>query len=509
MSGAEALARIRRSVRDKGVANSVGRALGRVGGAIGKSREDMEELATPDYGIGEDGERRVAFGPYDVRLRVETSRKVTLSTLDTRTGKRTRGMSKAALAHEPANGIGTELRRAAKDIPKLLREVRWRIERGWRTEREWSFCDWHERMIGNALVGTLTRRLIWRFTLPDGQMHDLIWHGRGPLASDGSRFVTDLSNARVGLWHPSFSNDGDVTKWRTLLAMRRICQPFPQAHRPLYVATEAERRTGTYSNRFSGHILEQPVLIAFLRSRGWSTASRVAGHPASDGKPNELRLPRFGVAAQFWVAGVGHQVQEEPHGYAAANFQFVSTDRLVFRPLDPNGTSVDAFVPIEDVPTMALCEAMRDLDQAVGLTSIGNDRFWTDRGARALPPLSNSIDVDVYRREWTRASGMVAERHAFLATIVPSLAIADRLRLEERALTVRGDLHTYCIDLGSSSVRRSPRDQHVCIVLGGAPGPDGGFVPYEGDTILSAILSKAFMLANDRQIADPVIKGQL
>jgi hypothetical protein len=40
-------------------------------------------------------------------------------------------------------------------------------------------------------------------------------------------------------------------------------------------------------------------------------------------------------------------------------------------------------------------------------------------------------------------------------------------------------------------------------------GKDKLFIPFEGDQILAIILSKAFLLANDRKITDPTITRQI
>jgi hypothetical protein len=50
-----------------------------------------------------------------------------------------------------------------------------------------------------------------------------------------------------------------------------------------------------------------------------------------------------------------------------------------------------------------------------------------------------------------------------------------------------------------------PNDQYLCIVPGRDSGPDPRqkvFLPFEGDTMLSIILSKAFLLAEDDKISD-------
>ena len=45
-------------------------------------------------------------------------------------------------------------------------------------------------------------------------------------------------------------------------------QPFKQAHREVYLLTDAERNTRTYSNRFAAHIIRQHQFNALCAARG-------------------------------------------------------------------------------------------------------------------------------------------------------------------------------------------------------------------------------------------------
>ena len=57
----------------------------------------------------------------------------------------------------------------------------------------------------------------------------------------------------------------------------------------------------------------------------------------------------------------------------------------------------------------------------------------------------------------------------------------------------------------------SPNDQYLCIVPKRAPdaGSERVFLPFEGDTMLSVILSKALLLADDKNIRDASIVRQI
>jgi hypothetical protein len=82
----------------------------------------------------------------------------------------------------------------------------------------------------------------------------------------------------------------------------------------------------------------------------------------------------------------------------------------------------------------------------------------------------------------------------------------------ERFLVVRGKLRTYKIHLGSGNILMEPNDQYLCIVPGRDPGSVVGerlFLPFEGDSTLTIVLSKAFLLAADDAIKDPTIVRQI
>jgi hypothetical protein len=88
--------------------------------------------------------------------------------------------------------------------------------------------------------------------------------------------------------------------------------------------------------------------------------------------------------------------------------------------------------------------------------------------------------------------------------------IAD-LQRADKFLVVKGSLRTYKIHLGSGNILMEPNDQYLCIVpkQSADAGKDRVLLPFERDTTLSVILSKAFLLANDAKIKDPTILSQI
>ena len=147
------------------------------------------------------------------------------------------------------------------------------------------------------------------------------------------------------------------------------------------------------------------------------------------------------------------------------------------------------------------------MDLFVGVGSVGIDPNWADGGPEGR-----------YRDYWTSYSfGALSQtaktRRQVLQRLIPRLKIADRCRLEDRFLIVQGDVRTYKIYLGSGNILMEPNDQYLCIVPTRAPtaGNLGTklFLPFEGERTLAIILSKAFLLAEDKEIRDPTILHQI
>jgi hypothetical protein len=297
----------------------------------------------------------------------------------------------------------------------------------------------------------------------------------------------------VRLWHPIASPADAVLAWRRFLEDRRITQPFKQAHREVYLVTDAERQTRTYSNRFAAHILRQHQFMALCNARGWKY--QLMGGFVFHCVPT-LELPHWKLRVEFWVDAGGGDGETS----ASNIYLHVSTDQVRF--YEAGKTKP---MRLDKVPPLAFTEVMRDVDLFVGVASVGNDPTWQDRGRAG---------IGTYWQEYSfgKLSATAQTRRDVLERLVPRLKIRDRASLTDRYLAVRGDLRTYKIHLGSGNILMEPNDQYLCIVpdrsLGAAR--DGElFLPFDGDPLLSVILSKAFLLADDKAIEDKTIMRQI
>lgn len=460
------------------------RALETAAENLGQSREQIEELATPTFGLEAGGVHRKDFGDFTAELRIVSANKTELSW----SGKNGKVQASVpAFVKENHGEALKELKQTAKEIENLLSAHRTRIERMFIFERRWKFSEWRERYPDHPLLSFLARRLIWEFE-GNGSTRQGIWHN-GAIVDASSGPLEELDKTQVCLWHPISAEPATVLSWRNWLEANSVTQPFKQAHREVYILTEAERRTATYSNRFASHIIRQHQFAALCRDRGWRYS--LMGQFDSHNTPT-LDLPSLGWRVEYWVDSLDGSTTS-----GAGIFNYVGTDQVRFYRLNEDGPR-----PLTEVPPLIFSELMRDVDLFVGVCSVANDPAWHDRGE--------------YRQYWQsysfgELSATAETRRDLLSRLLPRLKIAPQCELKDRFLFVRGKLRTYKIHLGSGNILMTPNDQYLCIVADGGreAGRDALFLPFEGDHTLSVILSKAFLLARDDRITDVTITRQI
>ncbi|MEZ6073423.1 MAG: DUF4132 domain-containing protein [Pirellulales bacterium] len=485
----------------------------------GLPRDEIEEMAVPAYGLGEIGVRRETLGDFTAELVVTgtTSTELRWRRAD---GKMQKSVPKA-VKENFADDL-KELKAAAKDIQKMLPAQRDRIDALALGQKSWPYAIWSQRYLDHPLVGTLARRLVWTFRQDGAETTcDATWLDGRLVDADGTAIGVDTSSATVVLWHPIGHNHDEIIAWRRFFEEHEIKQPFKQAHRELYLLTDAERNTGTYSNRYAAHVIRQHQFNALCAARGWRNKLRLM---VDDEYPPASRdLPEWNLRAEFWVEGVGEEYGIDTND--TGSYLYLATDQVRFyrlgaaenrahaggggyemRAPGPGDENINEPLPLVETPPLVFSEIMRDVDLFVGVASVGNDPTWQDGGPEGR-----------YRDYWStfsfgELSASAQSRRELLERLVPRLKIAERCSFDERFLIVRGDLRSYKIHLGSSNILMTPNDEYLCIVPGrgrAAGAADGVFLPFEGDERLAVILSKAFLLADDTKINDPTIVSQI
>ncbi|MEM1068950.1 MAG: DUF4132 domain-containing protein, partial [Planctomycetota bacterium] len=478
--------------------------------ALGLERDEIEEMGVPSYGLGSQGILQETLGDYQARLSV-TGSDAHLNWMDAK-GKTLKSVP-AKVRREHKDEL-KELKQSLKDIQGMLPAQRDRIDSMFLLQKSWPIDQWRERYLDHPLVGTIASRLLW---CVDGTAS--IFIDGVPTDVDGDT-IEHGKTAEITLWHPVGQSVEQITGWRQRLESLQLTQPFKQAHRELYLLTEAERNTNTYSNRYAAHILRQHQFNALCAARGWKNRLRLMVDDTLP--PATKELPSWGLRAEFWVEGIGDEYGSDTNDTgvflrlatdqvrfyrteAATNYAHVSGGGYTTAAAGSGRNNVNEPIPLEEVPPLVFSEIMRDVDLFVGVASVGNDPTWQDGG-----PEGRFLD---YWNSYSfgELSGSASTRREVLQRLVPRLRIADQCSFSDRFLIVEGKKRTYKIHLGSGNILMEPNDQYLCIVPDAKSRSkrDDLFLPFEGDSTLSIILSKAFLLAEDNKIKDPTITCQI
>jgi len=254
---------------------------------------------------------------------------------------------------------------------------------------------------------------------------------------------------------------GTWVQWQQRLFAEQIRQPFKQVFRELYVLTDTERASGSVSRRYEGHQVQPRQAFALFTGRGWNL-SRESGDVSRV-------FHEYDLAARVEVSA-GWFTPQEADLPTIAGIRF--TRRGEYGP-----------EPLESVPPVVFAEAMRDLDLVVSVAHAGG------------------VDPE--------ATASTTEMRAALICETARLMKLTNIKFEGSHVLIDGILGEYSLHLGSGTVHRRPGGA-VCIVPVGSQHRGRLFLPFADDDPKTAeIVSKALLLACDRDIKDPTILAQL
>ncbi|WP_261993665.1 DUF4132 domain-containing protein [Streptomyces sp. 3211.6] len=257
-----------------------------------------------------------------------------------------------------------ELKAAVRDIDRMLGAQTERLDRQFLARRTWSYAAWRDRYLDHPLVGSLARRLLWTVDgtaagFADGALRTLADEPVEPAGHD----------TEVTLWHPVGREPAEVVAWRDWLERHAITQPFKQAHREVYLLTDAERATGTYSNRFAAHIVRQHQFHSLAAVRGWRNKLRLC---VDDSAPPATReLPQWGLRAEYWIEGEGEDYGVDTT--ESGSYLRLRTDQVRFYPIGAPENSAHCYggeyrmrlrdgaqpvepLPLGEIPPLVLSE---------------------------------------------------------------------------------------------------------------------------------------------------------
>lgn len=489
MDGIGQLTKLKQKIKQANGRKTIGKYLLAAAKEKGVSLHQIEELAVDEYGLS-DGKRAIAFNEYTAHLQITGVGKSSLAweKPDGKTQK-----SDPSYVKEKHKDKLKKLKQLKKQIDQSTSAQRSRIDLLLRANRTWNMEELNQYYINHGLVSSLAKNIIWIFE-ENGKKQSAIYLNNQWVTNELTPF-SPSTKSTISLWHPAEQSVAEIKKWRDFLFTHEVRQPIKQAHREVYLLTEAEINTGVYSNRMAAHILKQHQYVSLAKIRNWN-ASLIGSWDGGDSDIAVLALEDYNLKAEFWVQSV-----EADNAYNATGiWNYVSTDQVRFHDLD-----TEELLNLSAIPPIPFSEVLRDVDLFVGVASVGNDPAWIDSG-----------ELPAYRNYWrTYSFGDLSEtaknRKEILEKLLPRLKISKQSKIENKFLIVEGKLRTYKIHLGSTNILMEPNDQYLCIV------PDRKkkdvtnnlFIPFEGDGGLSIILSKAFLLAADDKISDSSITSQI
>jgi hypothetical protein len=401
------------------------------------SRDDLEAMAVPTFGLvhlgAAAGIRTERAGDCEASLTIGRDG---ASLIGSRDGKALKS-APADVKQEHAELL-KDLNRTVKEMDGQIAAQRSRLERQLISEGTCSFERWKPWYLDHPVVSHFANRLIWEFEEGGETQTAIPWQGN--LVDWAGHAVNVSMQARVRMWHPIRSDVQTILSWRCWLEDHQTRQPFKQAHREIYLLTDAERETETYSKRFASHIVRQHQFASLCRERGWKF--NVMGSWDSHNTP-WLDLPQYNLQAKFDVEFP--EAEDDESTTAHGVYLMISTGRVEFVRLEappsdkqesgPFGLSLPrkfqglqrkAAVRLTDIPPLVFSEVMRDCDLFVGVTSIGTDPAWN----RDHPD-------DPHLPYWEHFAfgdlcAAAEHRREALESLLRKLAIQDRCRLDGR-----------------------------------------------------------------------------
>lgn len=491
LEGISHLSRLKLKIKQNSTRSLIEKYLNTASETMGISTSEIEEISIPEFGL-KLGKRIINFDDYRFVIEIEDIGKITANWIkpDGRIQKSVPSFVKDSATHF------AKLKKAKAtiaQIKKYLIAQRDRIDRIYLDNRIWNFEDLEKNYINHGLVSFVARKLLWE--IKDDDQWVAVY-----LYDDGWKSIIDskveiLPKSQCRLWHPCNATTEHVMEWRNKLENLEVKQPFKQAYREVYLLTDAEINTRSYSNRMAAHLLKQHQFNALAALRGWKFSLMGAFDNGIDSEMATIDLKAHKMQAQFWI----NELNAEDAINDTGIWMYVATDQVRFVNVDSEP------IDLLEIPNIIFSEIMRNVDLFVGVASVGNDPEWRDNGG-----------VPQYRDYWTNYSfgdlnEIAKTRKVILEKLLPRLKICKVAKVEGKFLVVRGSVRTYKIHIGSTNILMEPNDQYLCIVpdRNTPKSPNNVFLPFEGDRGLSLVLSKAFLLADDDKVTDKTILSQI
>ncbi len=468
------LLNLKNKTSNKNIKNLASKHIEKKAKALGLSENSLIEFSTSDFGI-KDNQIKIYFGSSIAIIETKLMSNPSLSWYHNE-------KYQSSIPKEIQENLGEEIKRikaVQKEINTTYLVHKKRLEALYLDTIKWTIEEWENNYEQHPFLSTFCESLIWFLDKKTTVIKS------GNYWIDENYNVIDIKNyADVELWHPRYSKIDTIKNWRNFILEKEIKQPFKQAFREVYILTDAERNTDSYSNRFAAHILYQHQFLALAKQLNWNYT--LQGGFDSHNIPHKT-FPAKNISVQYQLEPIQDSL------FRNNIFTYVGSGQVVFY-------NTAGIILLKDVPSLIFTEAMRNIDMFVGVSSVGNNPNWEETG------LNMQSWTDQSFSELTQRG---LDRKHLLESIIPKLKIANQCTFDQKYLIVKGKKRSYKIHLGSGNILMTPNDQYLCIVPDQTKSSPKLFLPFDEDRVLNIILSKALMLAEDDKIKDGSINSQI
>src|SRR5581483_8438075 len=464
------LLQIQERTTHQGVLARIENVLPDIAKQRGMTVEELKDYAIFTNGLNVQGERTWNVGEFTLRLAITPGGRIQRSV---------RGADGKTLRHRPpmVEEAWKLMAEEAKMLSITLSMQRERLEAAMREQRGWSWAEWQSTIGSHMITWRLACQLVWNISLPDGThyAYALLDKQGGWYNAEGEAILIG-SEHHLRIAHPVEMTPEEHSRWQRYIVTHKITQPFNQMFRETYVLTPAEEQTGTYSNRFSTHVVPSQTMLT-PRRRGWQCSWRVCWYD----------FPHHNIRAYIWAE------QDRGHVHILRQIAFYPMDHGTVWS-QPRLDLDTACLPLCDVPLAVFSETMRDIDQCMVSASLGTNQQWEEENNR-----------DQSRSNYDKQAHM---REPLLRERLAQLDLEPTVRVEGRLVYINGKRCRYRVDLGNGTIYTEPGERYLCIV----PRYDTQklYLPFEENDFKTAeILSKILLLAHDETITDATILRQL
>ncbi|MBD3637008.1 MAG: DUF4132 domain-containing protein [Crocinitomicaceae bacterium] len=268
LEGVSQLTKLKMKVTKPSIKKTIDKHLTKLSEKRNLTISQIEEMAVPDFGLS-DGEVTKEFGDFKLNFKITGIGKTEMVWIKPDGGTQ-KSVPSAVKDSKTLNDKLKKFKKDTAEIKKVISAHRDRIDNSYLEQRVWDLDSIQKYYFNHGLISFLAKRLIWEVYENDKLSATVYW------SSDSWKDVKDkpvdfskLKDPQFKLWHPISNSIEEVMAWRDVIMNHEIVQPFKQAFREIYVLTDAELNTKTYSNRMAAHVLKQHQFNALAGLRGW------------------------------------------------------------------------------------------------------------------------------------------------------------------------------------------------------------------------------------------------